>query len=200
MKRIFLIGDSIRQGAHDECGYDVLLKQAFAGKAEVVYPQDNCRFALYTLRYLHEWAEQVGDAQEIDCVVWNNGLWDNLHLTGEEQPFVTLPEYLTHMERVYRRIRQVFPNAKVVFVNTTAIDPAKPMPIHSTRDNEEIRCFNCAVEGMLKAFGVPTVDLYSVSLTIPSELRTDWVHYSTEGSKILAKVLIRYLEENVLAE
>lgn len=43
MKKVFLLGDSIRKG------YDKYVERAFEGKASVYYPEDNCRFAAYTL-------------------------------------------------------------------------------------------------------------------------------------------------------
>ncbi len=48
MKKVVLIGDSVR------LGYDKYVKDALKGSAEVLYPQENCRFAEYVLRYAHE--------------------------------------------------------------------------------------------------------------------------------------------------
>ena len=48
MKKIILIGDSIR------LGYDKYVKDALEGVAEVYYPNDSARFSEYTLRYLSE--------------------------------------------------------------------------------------------------------------------------------------------------
>ena len=45
MERIFLLGDSVRMG------YDRAVRDHFAGRAEVYYPRDNCRFAAYLLRH-----------------------------------------------------------------------------------------------------------------------------------------------------
>ena len=43
MKKIVLIGDSIRMG------YDKYVKDALSGVAEVYYPEENCKFAEYVL-------------------------------------------------------------------------------------------------------------------------------------------------------
>ena len=69
MKKIVLLGDSIRMG------YDKYVKEALADVAEVYYPEENCRFAEYTLRYAHEWAGSI-PRDDVDVVHWNNGLWD----------------------------------------------------------------------------------------------------------------------------
>ena len=57
-KKIFLLGDSIRFGATGSPGYGIFVKEKLKDKAEVFAPNDNCRFAQYTLRYLHEWASE----------------------------------------------------------------------------------------------------------------------------------------------
>ena len=51
MKKILLIGDSIRMG------YDKYVKEALDGVAEVYYPKENCKMAVYVLRFLQEWME-----------------------------------------------------------------------------------------------------------------------------------------------
>lgn len=71
MKKVLLIGDSIR------AGYDKYLKKALEDVAEVYYPSDNCRFAEYVLRHLHDWKQGLG-LDEVDLVHWNAGLWDTL--------------------------------------------------------------------------------------------------------------------------
>lgn len=49
MKNLLLIGDSIRMG------YDKAVKKTLEGKANVIFPEENCRFASYVLRYFHEY-------------------------------------------------------------------------------------------------------------------------------------------------
>ena len=78
MKRIFLIGDSIR------IGYDQYVRELMVDTAQLYWPDDNARFVGYTLRYLHEWAGHDCDPKSIDVVHWNNGLWDALHVLGED--------------------------------------------------------------------------------------------------------------------
>ncbi|MBQ6875832.1 MAG: hypothetical protein IJN46_06320, partial [Lachnospiraceae bacterium] len=90
MKNIFLIGDSIRFGSKTVSeynnvklspGYGIYVKEKLEGTANVYAPDENCRFAQYTLRFLHKWASKV-PCEEIDIVHWNNGLWDALRLFG----------------------------------------------------------------------------------------------------------------------
>ena len=82
-------------------------------------PNENCRFAQYTLREIHAWSHQV-DAKKIDVVHWNNGLWDVLRILGDE-PLTPLDMYVSMLERIYKKIRLLFPNAKIIFALTTSV-------------------------------------------------------------------------------
>ena len=54
MKNVLLIGDSIRMG------YDKSVKNSLKSKANVYFPEENCRFASYVLRYIHEYKRILG--------------------------------------------------------------------------------------------------------------------------------------------
>lgn len=187
MKKIFLIGDSIRFGAPGSPGYGVYVKEKLEGRVEVYAPNENCRFAQHTLRYLHEWAANIpGD--EIDVVHWNNGLWDALHLFGDE-PFTELEYYGKTLVRIYQRIRLLFPNARVIFALSTSVKEEWASP-DFIRYNKEIEEYNKEAIKVLAPLGVEINDLYSVSKAFADDLRSDWVHFGGEGSKILADAVI----------
>ena len=67
MKKVMLIGDSIRKG------YDKYVKMALEDSAEVAYPKENCRFTPYVLRNLHTWLGDTGfgDGLQdwINCII-----------------------------------------------------------------------------------------------------------------------------------
>lgn len=72
MKRILLLGDSIRQN------YQSYVKENLAGIAEVFYPNENGRFGYYTLRYLHEWIGDLlggGVVQIMIYLMWCISMW-----------------------------------------------------------------------------------------------------------------------------
>ena len=75
MKNLLLLGDSIRMG------YDSFVQEKLRGRMNVYFPEDNGRFAQYTLRALSDWKAKL-DLPEIHVVHWNNGLWDLLHLNA----------------------------------------------------------------------------------------------------------------------
>ena len=189
MKNIFFIGDSIMFGAEpNSSGYGVCVKEKLAGKAQVFYPEENCRFTQYTLRYLHEWASGI-DCGSIDIVHWNNGLWDVLRLFGDE-PFTSIDEYGNMLKRIYKRIRLVFPNANIIFALSTSVNETQASP-DFIRLNCDIELYNQRATEVMNELGVKVNDLYSVSLDLDDAKRCDWVHFSREGCEILADTVIK---------
>jgi len=184
MKHVLLIGDSIRMG------YDQYVKLSLEGSAEVWYPEENCRFTQYVLRYLHEWVEKSGG--EVDCLHWNAGLWDCLNLF-EDGPATPLGTYRMYIDRICRRIRTVIPNAKVIFATSTPVDEKGNTPTFA-RHNEVIRQFNAAAVEALSSTDTIIDDLYAVAERFPAEYRSDVVHFYTPqateqlGGKVLSVI------------
>lgn len=86
MSNVLLIGDSIRMG------YDKAVQKSLEPFASVYFPTENCRFASYVLRYIHEYKTLAPD-RKFDVVHWNAGLWDCLRLF-EEEPHTPLDIYM----------------------------------------------------------------------------------------------------------
>ena len=97
MKKIILLGDSIRMG------YDKYVKLALEGQAEVYFPKDNCRFTQYVLRNTHAWVEESGFGEETALVHWNVGLWDVAQVLGDE-PITPIEVYEAYLHRICKRI------------------------------------------------------------------------------------------------
>lgn len=193
MKNVFLIGDSIMFGAGtaNARGYGEQVRTKMAGKASVAWPHENCRFAQYTLRYLHEWGKQI-DGEKIDVVHWNNGLWDVLRLNGDD-PLTPVDVYVLMLKRVYRRIQQVFPNAKVIFALNTPVDEEMADP-NFFRYNSDIDLYNVAAQKCMEELGVPVNNLNAVMRGKGREYRADWVHYNAAGSDLLSDAVIAAIE------
>ena len=189
MKKILLIGDSIRFGAPPNSpGYGIYVKEMLEGKAEVFAPDENCRFAQYTLRYLYDWASKL-DCEKIDIIHWNNGLWDVLRLHGDE-PLTPIDVYVTFLERVYNKLKKLFPNAKIIFANSTPVIEEWGNP-DFFRYNSDIDKYNAAATELMNRLGVEVNDLNSIAKAFDNSLHSDWVHYGEEGSKLLAEAVVK---------
>ena len=191
MKKIFLIGDSIRLGVgvNKKTGYSYHLKELLRDRAEIYEPQDNCRFLKYTLRYLHEWAAELGIAKNIDTVIWNNGLWDALRIYDDE-PFTSVEEYKAALPRVYKRITELFPTAKIYFPLSTAVFEKISVSKTLSVKNAELEEYNDSAKEILAPLGVEIIDLYSISSRLSREYRRDWIHFNEKGAKVLAEFII----------
>ena len=185
MKNLLLIGDSIRMG------YDKAVEKTLEGKANVYFPAENCRFASYVLRYLHEYKALVKDGK-VDVLHWNAGLWDCLRLF-EEEPHTPIEVYAYYIDRICVRIKKVFPEAKVIFATSTSVLSEK-MDKNFKRYNEEIEEYNRAAVEVVKKHGFAINNLYEVSTSLPEEAHSDSVHYyTTMGTKAFANQVLSYV-------
>jgi hypothetical protein len=185
MKNVLLVGDSIR------IGYDKAVKRSLEGIANVYFPSENCRFAAYVLRYLHDYKALVPDGK-VDVLHWNAGLWDCLRLF-EEDVHTPLDFYAYYIERICIRIRKLFPEAKVIFATSTSVLSEKMKPDFK-RYNEEIEKYNKTAVEIVKKYGFAVNDLYAASISLPEEAHSDPVHYYTpEGTRTFAEQVISHI-------
>lgn len=185
MKNLLLIGDSIRMG------YDKSVRKTLEDKSNVIFPGDNCRFASYVLRYIHEYFDGV-DGKDIDVVHWNAGLWDCLRLFGED-PHTPIEFYEYYIDRICQRIVKLCPNAKVIFATSTSVLSEK-MDADFKRYNEEIEAYNKAAVAIVQEYGFEVNDLYVLSATLPEEAHSDPVHYYTPaGTEAFTNQVLSYV-------
>lgn len=170
MKNVLLLGDSIR------AGYDKSVKATLDGKANVYFPDDNCRFASYLLRYIHEYKSLIKDGK-VDVIHWNAGLWDCLRLFGEE-PHTPIEVYEYYIDRICQRIKKLFPDAAVIFATSTRVQSEK-MSADFKRYNEDIEKYNEVAVSVVKKYGFSVDDLYALSASLPDTAHSDAVHYYT---------------------
>lgn len=182
MKNLLLIGDSIRMG------YDKSVKRTLEGKANVIFPEENCRFASYVLRCFHEYLGEY-KGEEIDVIHWNAGLWDCLRLF-EEEPHTPINVYEYYIDRICVRIKKICPNAKVIFATSTRVLSEK-MSTDFKRYNEEIEKYNEVAVNVVKKYGFEINDLYAVSATLSEEAHSDPVHYYTSiGTEVFTNKVL----------
>lgn len=187
MKRIFLIGDSIRMG------YENYVREAFNGVAEVYAPEGNCRYALNVLRYVHEWRKAFDcDPEEVDIVHWNAGLWDVLRMYGDE-PLTPVEFYKNLIQRIDKRLHLLFPKAKMIFATSTNVQQEK-YGEKLKRLNADIEEYNKAALEALKDTDTAINDLYAFTKDIPDSCRSDMTHFNTpDGVKAMGGEVIATL-------
>ena len=180
MKKIVLIGDSIRMG------YDKYVRAALDGKAEVLFPEEDSRFAEYVLRTVIDWKNNGKWGDDVDVVHWNAGLWDTLTLY-EDGTLTPLNVYVDFIKRIHKRLTTLFPKAKLIFATSTLVLEDK-YPDHkiSVRYNADTRAFNEAAVAVLTELGEEINDLYSLVDGVPTDYYSDCTHlYTPEGTRLI---------------
>lgn len=171
--KVTLLGDSIRM-----IGYGPLVPALLGDGFEVYQPDDNCRFAKYTLRGLFDWEKEMAGSQ---IVHWNNGLWDFCDLFGDG-PFSTVEEYTTTMLRIADIL--LARCAKVIFATTT------PVTEQNKHDkNPVIAHYNRLIVPLLEEKGVIINDLHRLVVKdINRYIRQDDnIHLTDEGAAVCAR-------------
>jgi hypothetical protein len=180
MKKVVLIGDSIRL-----IGYGTPVAERLSDEFEVWQPDDNCRFAQYTLRGIWDWQEGIKGA---DIIHWNNGLWDICHLFGDGE-FTPINEYVDIMLRLARLFKQRA--STVIFATTT---PVRPENVHNK--NEVIAAYNEAIVPKLKEMGIVINDLYTpISKDVYKYICEDTIHLSQDGITLAADMVEAVIRE-----
>ncbi|MEE1351739.1 MAG: SGNH/GDSL hydrolase family protein [Clostridia bacterium] len=203
MKKVLLIGDSIRLGYEEE------VKKELQGEYEVWGPEENCRFAKYTLNELGRIFEAfsngtankcdqallqptAGDVGEItypDIIHWNNGLWDTSIVCEEDGAFTPVDEYISYMSKILRELRKV--TNKVIFATTTPVKPVNP-----NQKNEIITEYNKRIVEFMNNENVMINDLGAlVSEDKDKYISNDNIHLSDEGKKACAKAIADYVRK-----
>lgn len=179
MKKITLLGDSIRMG------YGKRVEELLKDEFEIYQPQDNCRFSKYTLRgVLYEWSKQIEGS---DVIHWNNGLWDMCDFG--EGVFTSKEEYAENMTRIAKLLKEK--GKTVIFATTTPIREGNPYD-----DNQRIVDYNNFIVPILSEMGILINDLHSVVVQDTNKYirEDDKIHLTDEGVEICAKKVIEAIK------
>lgn len=181
MKKLYLIGDSIRMG------YSPFVRAALDGIVKVYEPAENCRFAAYTYYALGDWEHNMRVGNDTAAVHWNVGLHDCIRFCDDD--VMTPPGvYGYYLRRIYGRLRFLYPGAKQIFATSTPVDE-EGYSFWLSRKNEEIELLNRIALETLSPLEITINDLHSVA---KPEYRSDMTHYSTPaGREAFTKAVLK---------
>ena len=184
MKKLLLIGDSIRMG------YDRYVAMALQEQALVFTPDENCRFAAYTYYALGDWEHRLRFGADVDVVHWNVGLHDVIRFHTDD--VMTPPEvYAYYLDRIVHRLRDLYPGARQVFALTTPVRDEKYTEPWFSRKDADVQTINRAARRVMEQNGIPVNDLYAVVKSRdPDGIFDGAVHYNFEGSRLLAGAVL----------
>ena len=189
MKKILLLGDSIRMG------YQQYVKEELDGEYEVLYPGDNGRFAAYTLWQVNQ---ELKWNPDIELVHFNNGYWDMNIEAPMTEAIHPVEEYKSFLRRIVALCRQC--GAKVVFATTVPILEAGAAGDNTgvqgtiNYSNEWVKEYNAAAVKLMAELDVPVNDLYTLCLEDDRCYKCeDLLHLSEEGSRRCAKQVAEFV-------
>lgn len=180
MKQVLLLGDSLRMG------YEPIVRKMLEGTAEVSGPNENGRWAGYTLNSLRFW---INGFPKPDVIHWNNGLWDLGDDYGLGRPFSLPEEYESALERMITVLGKLFPDAKVIMATTMPTD---------NPDSSDIESYNVILKKVAEKHQIPVNDLFSIVKGKEKEfVGPDHIHLTEIGFQTVAEqvteVLRKYL-------
>jgi hypothetical protein len=188
--KVLLLGDSIRMS------YQNLVAQALEDVAEVVAPEENCQYSLYTLSSLHRWLNRFGTP---DIVHWNNGLHDCGHNPRRSPVQIPLEMYVANLGFTLEILQET--KAEIIWATTTPVHPQRPFNTEQwSWRNEEIDAYNRAARELFESKGIPANDLHAVvAADYDRYLAGDQLHLSEAGqqacAEAVANAICRYLPD-----
>ena len=180
MKQVLLLGDSLRMG------YQPVVKKKLEGRAGVSGPEENGRWAGYTLNSLRFWLPWL---PKPEIIHWNCGLWDLGDDYGLGRPFSLPDEYESALERTITVFGKLCPGAAVIMATT--------MPT-ARGDAEDIKSYNEILKNVAKRHNIEVNDLFAELWPHRDEyIGPDTIHLTPEGYEAIggkvAAVIEKYL-------
>lgn len=193
MKRVLLLGDSIRMG------YDDYVKELLDGEFEVIYDQyDNGRFAAYTLWQANQFFKNHG---HFDIVHWNNGYWDMNIEAPMTEAVHPLEEYIHFLGRILGEIKRngalpIFATTTPILSKEAASEVNADKNYRLNYNNEWVVKYNAAAVSFMKSEGVRINDLYTLCLEDTHCYKcSDLLHLTDEGYRRCAEKIASEIRE-----
>lgn len=184
LPRVLLVGDSI------SIGYTEPVRGLLMGKANVHRISENAGNTRKGRLRIDAW---LADS-DWDVIHFNWGLHDIRRDVGGRKDksgpmAVPIFEYEANLRALVERFRKT--GAQLIWASTTPVPPGEPK-----RNPADVRPYNETAAALMAQYAIPIDDLFAVSTERCTNLHTrpGNVHYSPEGSKVLAESVARSIE------
>ena len=179
LPRVLLIGDSISMG------YTLAVRELLAGKANVHRPPANCGPTIRGVEQIDAW---LGDGRW-DVIHFNFGLHD-LKIMDHGKQQVAPDQYEKNLRQLVQRMQKT--KAKLIWCSTTPVPESSSPPRH----NADVSAYNAVAKQVMDEQGIAIDDLYAFALPQLAKIqRPNNVHFSPEGSKVLARQVAESIEK-----
>ncbi|MCU0246523.1 MAG: SGNH/GDSL hydrolase family protein [Bryobacter sp.] len=182
LPRVLLIGDSI------SIGYTLPVRELLKGQANVHRIPENAAHTNNGVAKLEKW---LGD-KPWDLIHFNFGLHD-LRIMDHGKHQVAIEQYEANLRTIVARLKQT--GARLIWCSTTPVPEGKVSP---PRNPADVTLYNAAARRVMEAEGIAVDDLYAFALPRLSAIqRPANVHYTDEGSRVLAGEVARVIGETL---
>jgi len=181
LPRVLLIGDSI------SIGYTLAVREMLKDKANVHRIPTNGGPTTRGVAQIDNW---LGTGKW-DVIHFNWGLHDLKYIDGQKQ--VALADYESNLRQLVKRMKQT--GATLIWCSTT---PVPEGPLQPPRKFTEVVEYNKIARKVADDFDLQIDDLYSYALPRLKEIqRQNNVHFTPEGSRVLAKQVSKSILESL---
>jgi lysophospholipase L1-like esterase len=190
MKNVILIGDSIRMG------YAPFVSKTLEGEATVWGPEENGGTSRNVLAHLQTWlANRPADVVHLNC-----GLHDLARDPDEEGRMdkvrVELDEYAGNLREIFSQI--LASGCKLIWATITPVNEENHRIKGFDRLEVDVEKYNATALNVAREFSLPVDDLFGVVQNAEPQkvLLPDGVHFTEEGSALLADAVVHSLRAN----
>ncbi|GLT89426.1 hypothetical protein SLE2022_074070 [Rubroshorea leprosula] len=195
-----LFGSSIVQFSYSHQGWAAVLADIYARKADIVlrgYAGWNSRRALQVLDQVFPKDAAVQPSLVIVYFGGNDSMQPNPSGLG---PHVPLPEYIDNMKKIATHLKSLSENIRLIFLTSPPINEELVRQFFGLqgRTNEACRIYAEACMEVCKEMNVKGINLWTAIRQKEDWLTTcftDGIHFASEGSKIVAKEVLRAIRE-----
>ncbi|CAJ2655961.1 unnamed protein product [Trifolium pratense] len=201
--QIVLFGSSIVQLSFSDDGWGSILTNLYSRKADIIlrgYCGWNSRRAVQVLDTIFP----KNAAEQPSLVIVYFGGNDSIHPHPSGLgPHVPLEEYIENMRKIIIHLKSLSKKTRIILLSSPPVNEAQIPESFSNilgplkRTNESCRLYSEACLELCHEMNVKAIDLWSAL-----QQREDWsdvcftdgIHLSHEGSKIVAKEILKVLE------
>lgn len=186
MKKVVLLGDSIRMG------YEATVRAELADEAFVWGPPENGQHTVHLLLNFWQWAIQ----QQPDVLHMNAGAWDTRRvIRGQPGNIIPLDMHRQNVGRLITLARQ-HTSARLIWATCTWANQEQLTRGHDRmglagRDAEDLVRYNQAAVEVAREHNVPINDLHALSYNSDRTrtMQPDGVHFTEAGYNLLGKAI-----------
>ncbi|BDT66416.1 hypothetical protein os1_05780 [Comamonadaceae bacterium OS-1] len=189
MKKIVLIGDSIR------LGYQDAVTLALRHEAVVTAPAENCQSSVEVRANAHAWIV----AANPDIVHLNCGLHDLRMDAGASTHRVPIDAYAENLEAIFNLVASSGRRTLIWATTTPLIEDRHQQSRQSRRYEADVARYNQAGLAVARQYGAVVNDLHAAVLHAGASrlLGPDGVHFTEDGSALLTQAVVNAVR-NVL--